>query len=120
MVAKKNWRRVRVVVELPVSGVLTEKDLRWAVERSLDTVSFNRAVQDKNRGGYQTGRMEIKEYTRVRGAEERLGTGPTPVRGRAEIYLQEQLSDLFAQVEGLRSRVEELEKHPAGRRSGEL
>lgn len=66
-----SWRRIRCVVEVPVRGTYTEKDLRWAVERLLENGGANlrfRAAQTRTQN---VGRAEVKEYDKVIVAQRR-------------------------------------------------
>jgi hypothetical protein len=58
--AEEQWRKLRVVVEVPVRGPYSEKDLRWDVER-------RRPVTDSTAFGSTT----VKLYSMTRSAEDR-------------------------------------------------
>lgn len=64
--SSKTWRRLRVVVEVPVRGnSFSEKDLRFAVQRAVD---HSRPLLSS---GDSVGRVEIKGYSSVMKAERR-------------------------------------------------
>jgi hypothetical protein len=60
---RKGWRTVRAVVELPVQGTYSEKDLRWAVLFCLDErmgqVNRRRSADDSKFGLHR-----VKEFSR--------------------------------------------------------
>jgi hypothetical protein len=63
------WRTLRVVVEVPVEGDYTAKDLAWDVRRCIGDsggILFRKSLAHSN---VKTGRIEVKEYDRVRTAE---------------------------------------------------
>lgn len=53
----KNWRRVRVLVEVPVSGDYGEKDLRYHVERLVGGAKLNMRPGEEH---VHMGRVEVK------------------------------------------------------------
>jgi hypothetical protein len=72
MERKSDWKKVRVVVELPVRGELSSKDLRFAVEQCLDQAEVMKRLSRKP-GSHRTGRLQIKEYGRVARVETQSG-----------------------------------------------
>lgn len=69
----KCWRKVRVVVEVTVRGELTDRDLRWLVERSLEEVRMDAIMRARLKDVAQFGRTEVKSYSKVIEAERRTG-----------------------------------------------
>lgn len=68
------WTRKRVVVEVPVRGELTEKDLRWWVEQAVNDLNSTRERGLRARHpGIQLGKIEVKSLTKMEGAAKRLG-----------------------------------------------
>lgn len=65
-----NWRRIRVVVEVPVRGSYTEKDLRWAVERCIGSSAIKLSARGDGRS-QAIGRAVVKEYGMVLAAQRR-------------------------------------------------
>lgn len=61
---RKGWQKRRVVVEVAVNGQYSEKDLAWAVKRSLDRLPVERHGSG-NPGKVQFGTLHVKEYERV-------------------------------------------------------
>ena len=64
---KSEWRKVRVVVEVPVLGEFSEKDLAWEVKAFTEhNASFLRRWRGIfNRDGVAFGRVVVKEFNRV-------------------------------------------------------
>lgn len=54
------WKKIRCVIELPINGDVSEKDLVWSVKLSLDETKIKQRL-----GGKPTGKLEIKEFNRV-------------------------------------------------------
>jgi hypothetical protein len=68
--AEEQWRKLRVVVEVPVRGPYSEKDLRWDVERLVGGAKLSasrRPVTDSTAFGSTT----VKLYSMTRSAEDR-------------------------------------------------
>ena len=59
--SKTKWRTVRVVVEVPVRGNYSEKDLVWDVKRVIEGPLDRRVV----RAGVQTGLVQVKQMNKV-------------------------------------------------------
>ena len=59
--SKTKWRTVRVVVEVPVRGDYSEKDLVWDVKRVIEGPLDRRVV----RAGVQTGLVQVKQMNMV-------------------------------------------------------
>lgn len=74
----KPWKKIRVVVEVPVrvpdGGHFTEKDLSWSVRRALETDGF---WQDRKYLPREMqpvfGQVLVKEFPRVIEAMKRKG-----------------------------------------------
>lgn len=62
----KAWHTVRAIVEVPVRGDFTEKDLTWAVRRAMDTDGFwqDRKYLPKDRQPI-FGQVLVKSFTKV-------------------------------------------------------
>jgi hypothetical protein len=61
----KSWRKLRIVVEVPVKGDYTERDLSWDVRRLVCGSQFNRF--NKN---VKFGKVEVKEFNKVSAREK--------------------------------------------------
>jgi hypothetical protein len=59
--SKTKWRTVRVVVEVPVRGDYSEKDLVWDVKRALDGHLDRRVIHQD----VQTGLVQVKQMNMV-------------------------------------------------------
>lgn len=64
----KGWRRVRAVVEIPVSGDFTNKDWVWLLMRAITSGTILRDFRHKDIRPL-FGKVEIKEFDRVMSAE---------------------------------------------------
>jgi hypothetical protein len=66
----KPWKKVRVVVEVPVQGDFTQKDLRWVLEWGCN---IHAALNANARfTGSKFGRLRIKLFSNVQGYETRV------------------------------------------------
>jgi hypothetical protein len=59
----KVWKRVRVVVEVPVLGEYSEKDLAWDIQQLVGGAKLPR--RPAMVGRVKTGRVEVKAMNRV-------------------------------------------------------
>jgi len=72
-VSKNVWRKVRVVVEVPVRGDFSEKDLAWEVKRTTEHAADFllkrnpplRLVGHRRQEEVSFGRVSVKEFSRV-------------------------------------------------------
>lgn len=67
---RKGWRTLRVVVELPVRGSYTSKDLSWDVRRCLDQ-QLDAVLRTSRASGAKFGVHRTKEYERVVRADKK-------------------------------------------------
>lgn len=59
----ERWKRLKVIVELPVQGDVTERDFRFAVERALQTGNLEVRLRERHIDA-KTGRMQVKSFSR--------------------------------------------------------
>lgn len=67
---RKGWRTVRAVVEVPVQGDYSEKDLVWDVRQCLDE-RMGQTFRRRHATTSKYGSPRVKEYGRFAGAEAR-------------------------------------------------
>jgi len=60
---RKGWRTVRVVVEIPVQGDYSEKDLSWDVRACLDE-RIGQTFRRRHATTSKMGSPRVKEYGR--------------------------------------------------------
>lgn len=67
------WKKVRVIVEVPVKGNFSENDLTWAVKRAMSQDGFwqDRKYLPKTQQPI-FGQVEVKSFTKVMAAKESL------------------------------------------------
>lgn len=63
-----DWRRVRIIVEVPVLGEVTHRDVRWAVESAIERGNLGRQLRATH-GMRSIGRIQVKTASRVEAAE---------------------------------------------------
>jgi hypothetical protein len=63
---KTQWRKLRVVVEVPARGEgFTEKDLRWIVEQLVGGSRVREMINPRQRIGLSLGKTGVKEFGKV-------------------------------------------------------
>lgn len=62
------WKTLRVVVELPIQGPMSDGDLRWKIENTLVGSGLTRYFIQN---GCRVGQMAIKRFDRVLTALDR-------------------------------------------------
>lgn len=57
------WKKLKCIIELPVNGDASEKDLVWAVKLSLSEIKVQqRMLLGKD---VRTGRLLVKQFNKV-------------------------------------------------------
>ena len=66
------WRTVRVLVELPIKGRVTDEQFVWAIKQALVEGDIRQQVVRRNPTLHQQtefGNLRVKEYARVKRAD---------------------------------------------------
>lgn len=69
----KPWRRIKVVVEVPVLGEFSERDLVWSVKRALEADGFwqdRKYLPENARPVF--GSVQVKEWNKIQAWFKRL------------------------------------------------